>query len=116
MDVCRVCGAEGRFPHHVVPEMMFGTRELFDYFECEACGCLQIASIPSDLSRHYPASYYSNAVEPPVRIWLTGQRVRHGLGEPSLLGAWMSRRYGPDACCRAMMFLLASSLVPDTLA
>ena len=39
-------------------EMMFGTREKFDYLECGACGTVQIAEIP-DLSRYYPENYYS---------------------------------------------------------
>lgn len=40
-------------------EMMFGTREPFDYFECGSCGTLQITRVPSDLARHYPAEYLS---------------------------------------------------------
>jgi 2-polyprenyl-3-methyl-5-hydroxy-6-metoxy-1,4-benzoquinol methylase len=39
--------------------MMFGTREEFTYFLCKNCGCLQIAEVPSELSKYYPASYYS---------------------------------------------------------
>ncbi len=40
---------------------MFGTRERFDYFTCQDCGCLQIGAIPADLARHYPSAYYSLA-------------------------------------------------------
>lgn len=39
--------------------MMFASGEPFDYLLCAACGCLQIASIPNDLARHYGAGYYS---------------------------------------------------------
>ena len=39
--------------------MMFGTREVFDYFECVQCGTLQIAEIPEDMSAYYPADYFS---------------------------------------------------------
>ena len=39
--------------------MMFGTRERFAYFECSACGCLQIETVPADMARHYPDNYYS---------------------------------------------------------
>lgn len=42
---------------HVVREMMFGVREPFDYYECPRCGCLQLRSVPADMSRYYPASY-----------------------------------------------------------
>jgi 2-polyprenyl-3-methyl-5-hydroxy-6-metoxy-1,4-benzoquinol methylase len=41
--------------------MMFGFRETFRYFQCCSCGCLQIAEVPSDLSRYYPPEYYSFA-------------------------------------------------------
>ena len=55
--VCRICGAPAprRFQAR---EMMFGTRERFDYVECAACFCLQIAAIPRDLERFYPAAYH----------------------------------------------------------
>jgi SAM-dependent methyltransferase len=39
--------------------MMFGTREHFAYFECQACGCLSIQDQPPNLSDFYPADYYS---------------------------------------------------------
>lgn len=38
--------------------MMFGTREAFEYFECAACGTIQIEQVP-DLARHYPDDYLS---------------------------------------------------------
>jgi SAM-dependent methyltransferase len=39
--------------------MMFGSREEFPYYECAGCGCLWIAKMPTDLSRHYGSGYYS---------------------------------------------------------
>ena len=55
---CTVCGAKtGK--EHIFREMMFGTRREFSYWECLACGCLQIERVPDDLADHYPASYYS---------------------------------------------------------
>lgn len=39
--------------------MMFGLRLRFDYFQCAACGCLQICKIPADLRQYYPSAYYS---------------------------------------------------------
>jgi SAM-dependent methyltransferase len=57
---CRICNCEGDHPIFRVKEMMFGTREEFDYFKCSSCGCLQITDIPNDLSRFYPDDdYYS---------------------------------------------------------
>ncbi len=64
--VCRICGnAEGNRPSDV-REMMFGTREVFRYFQCAHCRCLQIAEIPVDVSRFYPAGYYSFNAAPPA--------------------------------------------------
>jgi len=57
--VCRVCGHDGLQHHIMAREMMYGTRETFEYFQCENCGCLQISSVPHDLARHYRTDYYS---------------------------------------------------------
>lgn len=56
---CRICDAGGPHQSFSIREMMFGTRENFQYFLCRVCGCLQISEIPSDLERHYPSNYYS---------------------------------------------------------
>lgn len=58
-QTCRICNIEDNHPTFVVREMMFGTREEFEYFLCNNCECLQITNIPSDLSRFYPPTYYS---------------------------------------------------------
>jgi SAM-dependent methyltransferase len=63
---CRICGnAQGNKPY-VVREMMFGSRETFTYFQCGACACLQIAEIPTDISKYYPANYYSFSPSKPL--------------------------------------------------
>ncbi len=41
--------------------MMMGLRTAFEYFECAACGCLQIAAIPGNLAEFYGGDYYSFA-------------------------------------------------------
>jgi hypothetical protein len=55
---CRLCGGT---PSRTITvrEMMYGTGELFDYFACSSCGCLQIARIPDDFAPYYPGDYYS---------------------------------------------------------
>jgi SAM-dependent methyltransferase len=58
---CRICGNVAFHATHRIKEMMFGSREEFEYFECRRCSCLQIAQIPDDLERHYPNYYYSQA-------------------------------------------------------
>lgn len=57
---CRVCGDTENHQTFRVREMMFGTREEFEYFKCSSCGCLQISEIPDDLSQYYPENYYSH--------------------------------------------------------
>jgi SAM-dependent methyltransferase len=61
---CRICGNDRANTLHHAREMMFGTREAFDYLECGACGCLQLETPPADLSRFYPKDYYSYAPRP----------------------------------------------------
>ncbi len=56
---CRICGTREGNRIYTVREMMFRSREQFDYIECSNCGCLQIAAIPADMDRHYPPNYYS---------------------------------------------------------
>ena len=54
--VCRICGNSENNRVHRAREMMFGTRDEFDYIECAACGTLQISEIP-DLEKYYPENY-----------------------------------------------------------
>ena len=56
---CRVCNNIKNNLTYEVPEMMYGTRETFTYFQCACCRCLQIAEIPGDMTRYYPKDYYS---------------------------------------------------------
>jgi SAM-dependent methyltransferase len=65
--------------------MMFGFRDVFEYFECSSCGCLQLINPPADLGRYYPPdSYYSfdmapisaSQVEPPSGGGLLGSARR----------------------------------------
>lgn len=56
---CRICGNTSNNKKFVIREMMFGYNDLFPYFECASCGCLQIENVPPDMTRYYPGSYYS---------------------------------------------------------
>jgi SAM-dependent methyltransferase len=60
---CRICHNAKDNRAYQPLEMMFGTREAFDYFECSACGCLQIGEYPADIAKHYPPNYYSYSNE-----------------------------------------------------
>lgn len=81
---CRICGALGNHPTFIGREMMFGTREEFEYFQCNSCGCLQISDIPNDLGRFYPPCYYSLTTTngnrtSALRAFLLKQRFRNAL-------------------------------------
>jgi len=58
---CRICGNSAGNQNFTIREMMFGTGDKFDYFQCSKCGCLQILEMPVDMSKYYPAGYYSFA-------------------------------------------------------
>ncbi|MCP4262408.1 MAG: class I SAM-dependent methyltransferase [Planctomycetes bacterium] len=79
--------------------MHFGTREEFDYFECENCGCLQINVIPEDLSKHYPDNYYSYSSSIPFFYRIKLQTIdsiitNHILGENALLRNILFKTFG----------------------
>ncbi len=57
-NVCKVCGSS-RNQNYIAKEMMFGTRDQFNYFQCNDCFCLQIESIPENITEYYPREYYS---------------------------------------------------------
>jgi SAM-dependent methyltransferase len=87
MDACRICGNEEGNRLHKVREMMYGLRENFDYIECASCGCLQIRTIPNDLSKYYPANYWGfqkkrmhmEAQEGAMAVWLRRRRTHYWL-------------------------------------
>lgn len=54
---CRICGNTEGNNKFVAREMMFGTKEEFEYFQCANCGCIQIKEIPQDLGKYYPEKY-----------------------------------------------------------
>ncbi|UCG28508.1 MAG: class I SAM-dependent methyltransferase [Bacteroidales bacterium] len=56
---CKICNNSHENKVYEVKEMMFGFRDIFTYFQCSICGCLQIAEFPVDMSRYYPSNYFS---------------------------------------------------------
>lgn len=82
---CRICGgAPGQA--YTVAEMMFGTGERFDYFQCSGCGCLQIADIPAARGPQYPEQYYSLAGSLKKPRLLRRLAAACAYGWPGLLG------------------------------
>jgi SAM-dependent methyltransferase len=94
---CRVCAGPVDFALSA-REMMIGTRDSFDYFECRDCGCLQIAVVPTDLDRYYAGSYYTKSQRIPtgragVLFGLRRAWTRFRLLESGLARAMSGPRY-----------------------
>jgi SAM-dependent methyltransferase len=56
---CRICNNEENNQLYTIKEMMYGSNELFHYFECNNCKCLQIEKIPESIASYYLNDYYS---------------------------------------------------------
>ena len=99
---CRICtNVEGNTAF-IAREMMYGTREQFEYFECANCGCLQIANIPLDLAKYYPPGYYSQTVAAlplvnPIKAYLKRKRAQQWLGQDNLLGRMLVKNKNAPA-------------------
>lgn len=104
---CRICGNTRHNRTFSVREMMFGTGEEFPYIECNHCGCLQLAQVPADLTRHYPVDYYSFAGDPEqpvsssVERWMRRRRDRYAVQGRGLSGKLIENRF-PDPGLRAL--------------
>jgi SAM-dependent methyltransferase len=100
MGVCGICKGEISQTFRV-REMMFGFREEFDYFQCEACECLQIAKIPSNLKKYYGENYYSLQCSPQkksriARDFIRKSRARYAICGTGLIGWILSMTKAPD--------------------
>jgi hypothetical protein len=85
---CRICGNEAQNVSLTLKEVMFHTWEEFTNIQCGKCGCLQIAEIPTDLSRYYPKSYYSlrSKRESSFKRSLRSAAIRYHSGNCSIIG------------------------------
>ncbi|MFO0918387.1 MAG: class I SAM-dependent methyltransferase [Planctomycetaceae bacterium] len=93
---CRICGNEDRNREHTAREMMIGLKEPFSYFQCGGCDCLQIADFPDDMSRFYPATYYSYARPDragAIKSVLLKWRDRYALFGQGWIGKKLSRKF-----------------------
>ncbi|TAN45284.1 MAG: class I SAM-dependent methyltransferase [Nitrospirae bacterium] len=101
MSECRICGNGRDNKIHTAREMMFGNRDLFDYVECSACGCLQLADVPSDMAKHYPSGYYSlgpvdEKTDSFGKRFLKRKYAAHLLGNANLTGGIYAKMHGVE--------------------
>ena len=95
---CRICSNITGNRIIIVREMMFGTRDTFEYLECASCGCVQIIEIPSNLQQYYPVEYHGNSLPHPgqgiLKRLMKRERARYCLGLGSMLGKHLVLKYG----------------------
>lgn len=72
MADCIICGATDGSERFTLREMLYGTREEFEYLLCPSCGVLRIAAVPLDLERHYPPGYNASLVSEEPAVLATG--------------------------------------------
>jgi len=109
-DTCRICGNAANNTRYRVREMLHGTREGFEYFQCSACGCLQITAVSDDLARHYPSDYqaykdYTRKAHSKFRRFFDSRRARYELTGEGWMGRFLAQLYPvPDYVrwCRKM--------------
>ncbi|MCI9127128.1 MAG: class I SAM-dependent methyltransferase [Eubacterium sp.] len=56
---CQICGNSGEFKVFEVQDYNRAGTTYFEYSICSYCGCMQIVSVPDNLSDYYGNSYYS---------------------------------------------------------
>ncbi len=91
LHTCRICGNEKENRTYNVREMLHGTREPFEYFECSDCGCVQISEVPPDLARFYPSDYqvyknYGRRARNRTRRVVDSARVGYALSGKGIFG------------------------------
>jgi SAM-dependent methyltransferase len=92
---CRICGNSEGNAKYYLKEMMFGSREEFEYIKCVNCGCLQIREIPKNIGKYYPNNYYSfNNKQSYLRKYVSLKRDQYLINNDSLIGKFLAKKYG----------------------
>jgi SAM-dependent methyltransferase len=96
MGHCFYCGLVFAGHSFTTREMMFGTRDEFEYAQCPSChSCVLLTPRDSfDLGNYYPRDYYSFNEEQfksnSLESFLRHRRGEHLFGRPNFIGAVMS--------------------------
>lgn len=78
MYFCKICNSN-KIDIINVKEMQFGMLDEFEYLHCLECGSLVIKGVPNNLSKYYPADYYSF--------------VEQKLTDTSIIKKWFRTKY-----------------------
>jgi 2-polyprenyl-3-methyl-5-hydroxy-6-metoxy-1,4-benzoquinol methylase len=90
---CKICGNTKDNRTYRPKEMMLGIRDEHEYFECSACGCLQITHIPEDMGQYYPEGYYSYAQKHTNNVlkqYLIQTRDKYAVHGKSIIGRFIN--------------------------
>ncbi|MCH5596836.1 class I SAM-dependent methyltransferase [Niabella ginsengisoli] len=96
---CRICSNDINNKQLVLKEMMYGLKDLFDYFQCSNCGCIQISEIPANIDKYYPNDYYSyTAAEVPVkRSAIRSLHFNyHAFNKNKMIGGLLALKFKPS--------------------
>jgi len=96
---CKICSNEKENKTYEVREMMFGYQDVFRYFQCSMCDCLQIEAFPQNISKYYPDDYYSYQRSPyqnKIRGLLMRLRDKYALFGEGLIGKLLYAKYPKD--------------------
>lgn len=99
--ICKICNNSLENKPFKIKEMHFGTFQMFDYFECVVCKCIQIVNVPKNMHEHYPEDYYSysflqkrkNAIVDILTSILKRELVKYYSGKLNLIGFMTSWFY-----------------------
>lgn len=89
---CRICGNVESNTEYEVFEMFFGYKDVFHYFQCSECDCLQIRDFPENISKYYPSNYYSLKSIPDEnfsKLFLRNLRTNYAVFNKGLLGKYL---------------------------
>jgi len=112
LNKCKICFNQNNAEEYVLREMMFGTREEFEYFKCANCGCLQIKNFPINIQDYYPDNYltFPTSDDSLLKKYFLKKREKYLLSGKSKIGNLLSRTFGIPA---SYLWLTKVSLKPN---
>lgn len=92
---CKICANNENNKKYTVKEMMFGSLDEFEYFQCSKCGCLQILQLPENISKYYENNYYSYAGinVSAIKKFIRHYRDLYALTHKGLFGKFLLKLY-----------------------
>lgn len=98
---CRICNNSEKNLPFKVKEMMYGFRDEFTYFQCNACECLQLLDVPEDMAKYYPLGYHgpinvATNFFKKIKYYRKGLRINYAIFNKGLLGKLLHKTHPED--------------------